>query len=99
MDSKKILNEAREIWGDDLQIDIAIEEMSELTKAVLKFRRIPSEYHRQLISEEIADVIVTIENLIDIYELDGDEILKMKEQKIKRLQSRIETHKIHANGF
>lgn len=35
----KILQAAWDRWGQDMQVDICIEEMSELTKALLKKRR------------------------------------------------------------
>ena len=37
--NKKILRKAIEMYGMDKQLDMCIEEMSELTKAICKFKR------------------------------------------------------------
>jgi NTP pyrophosphatase (non-canonical NTP hydrolase) len=39
MKGRSIFQAAVETWGRDAQLDMAIEEMSELTKAILKLRR------------------------------------------------------------
>lgn len=63
-----------EKFGADYQTDRAIEEMSELTKELLKYRR-KKEYMngvdendiRQHISEEMADVIFTLTQIMQIF--------------------------------
>lgn len=54
-------------YGIKSQEDIAIEEMSELQKAILKHRRKESEKTREEIIDEIADVEIMIEQLKIIY--------------------------------
>lgn len=93
-----ILNKAVDTYGAAAQTDMAIEEMSELTKALLKFRRAennPEEYdlekRRQDIYEEIADVIIMLAQLIMIY--DGgcceEELCEIIGDKVKRLEERL----------
>ena len=90
MDKTKVLKEAIQTYGQNAQIDMAIEEMSELTKALLKYRR--SLISQKLeVAEEIADVLITIEQLIIIY--DNEELVnKTVNSKIKRLAERLKGH-------
>ena len=45
-------------YGIAPQVDVAVEECSELIKALMKFRRKPSDEKRKDVIEEIADVEV-----------------------------------------
>lgn len=88
---KKVIN----INGLPAQEDVAIEEMSELTKAILKRRRAvnekaPADKIRKAednIREEIADCIIMIQQLILIYDVDGDVQMNI-DRKINRLKKR-----------
>ena len=75
-------------YGAKAQEDIAIEECSELQKAILKNRRNPSEEHRADIIDEIADVAVMIEQLKIIYSC-GKEVADRVDFKIDRQIERI----------
>lgn len=55
MCEKALLN-----WGFDTQMDMAIEEMSELIKAILKFRRDPTEMRARHLAEEMVDVKIML---------------------------------------
>ena len=82
--------------GITTQEDVAIEEMSELVKAILKRRRAikkqaTADKIRETennIREEIADVIIMIQQLILIYGSDGDIQMNI-DIKIKRLKKRL----------
>lgn len=93
-DSIEVLKAAIKKYGHYTEIEIAIEEMSELTKALLKYRRAERAgqvYKEQLlfdIYEEIADVIITLNELILIYG-GNDIILDNINWKIERLCERI----------
>ena len=79
----EVLQECVDIYGAEAQVDMAIEEMSELTKALLKYRRKAAqqagktvnpaqgikdlEAARENILEEVADVIVMLTQLVMIY--------------------------------
>lgn len=70
---KTILKKSILSYGDSAQIDMAIEEMSELTKALLKHRRAErfGQYDmdkvQNSVSEEIADVLIMLEQLQIIF--------------------------------
>nr|WP_199398950.1 hypothetical protein [Ruminiclostridium papyrosolvens] len=83
----EILKKAIETWGKDAQLDMVIEEMSELTKEICKHKRGKS--NRAEIIEEIADVEIMIEQLIIMLEIDEGEIGLFKREKINRLADRL----------
>lgn len=84
-----LLEECIRIYGKRSQVDMAIEEMSELTKALLKERRIPDEYlSTEHIAEEMADVIIMLEQLMLIF----DNVAEIQRQiflKLERQRKRI----------
>jgi NTP pyrophosphatase (non-canonical NTP hydrolase) len=60
---EEIYNKALDQWGYDAQADMVIEEMSELTKAILKYRRKPHKDRALDIAEELADVTIMLRQL------------------------------------
>ena len=60
-----IMIDALEYYGNNSQVDIAIEEMSELIKELLKNRR--GEENRSMIADEMADVYIMLEQLKFIF--------------------------------
>lgn len=79
----KILEKALETFGYQMQSDILIEEMSELTKAIIKHRRygLPETYDN--ICEEMTDVSIMLQQMfLRTSEVDYDSIA---DRKIKRL--------------
>ena len=90
-----ILKSALDKWGDNMQTDILIEEMSELTKAIIKTRRAHCPYKSFPIIEEMADVLICLEQLKLIARKDFmgnfDETLQnLIDQKMRRLAMRLE---------
>lgn len=83
----QILSAAIKHYGAAMQEDIAIEEMSELTQAIIHFRR--GREHN--IAEEIADVEIMLEQLKIIYQC-APLTEHYKAVKIARLQERIENN-------
>lgn len=81
-------------FGEDSQIDVAIEEMSELIKELIKYKR--SKIHsrekqaasREHVVEEIGDVMFMMEYLKRIFNISGEEIQKIVEEKAKRTKRR-----------
>ena len=74
-------------WGVDMQSTMALEEMSELTKALCKYKRcIEIEGNKQKaidnIKEEIADVLNMAEQLELFY--GEEEIEQIRKEKIER---------------
>ena len=84
---RETLRAAINTFGIPRQEDVAIEEMSELTKAIIKNRRSRNKANKDDIREEIADVFIMITQLKMIYGGNIDEII---DQKIERLQERLE---------
>jgi len=92
MNRTEILQKAIDTWGQMLQEDICIEEMSELTKALIKYRRVHGAEKyvvRDNILEEIADVQIMLDQMRLIY---GD-TTGQEEFKLNRLANRLE-HKL-----
>lgn len=86
-EQKAVLEKAIRHYGFDSQADIAIEEMSELTKAIIKDRRYQSMETLTNIYEEIADVLIIVEQLrLAFYHEAVDKIVRAK---IARLEQRI----------
>ena len=84
----KIYKQAIKMYGEKAQKLMAIEEMSELTKEICKDFR--GKLNREHLIEEIVDVIITIDQLMMMYEISGDEIEQMRERKFERLKERLE---------
>lgn len=96
MNKQTVLQKAITVYGKAAQSDMMIEEMSELTKALLKLRRLPerergSLAHRMLlldIREEMADVQIMLDQMRLIYGNAEDEETK----KLHRLGERLGVH-------
>lgn len=92
----EILERAINTYGDTAQIDKALEEMSELTKALLKLRYAkPNGVERDIlmdaVSEEMADVEIMLEQLHMIYQNDN-KVNEYRQKKIERLERRLNGH-------
>lgn len=77
-------------YGTKKQQDIAIEELAELQKAIIKYRREPSDKTKEAAIEEIADVQVMLEQLKIIYSCRTkiDAIMDAKiERQIERVRN------------
>ena len=82
-----VMIDALEYYGNNPQVDIAIEEMSELIKELLKNRR--GEENRSMIADEMADVYIMLEQLKFIFGINETELKVNAEFKIQRLKNRI----------
>lgn len=85
-----LCNMALDQWGFDPQMDMVIEEMSELTQAILKYRRNPSYQNAKRVAEETTDVKIVI-NQLDIamerkYPEFPNWVQKEADYKISRLE-------------
>ena len=63
MNETKLFNDAREKFGSDYQIIIAIEEMSELTKVLTKYLRDKEHIDMGALREEVADVEIMLKEI------------------------------------
>lgn len=106
--NKEILQKAINTYGEFNQMNMAIEEMSELTKAICKLRRASNELQntnsvyeklkkiaveRKNIVEEMADCLITIEQLKMIFDCEGELNVEI-DFKINRLKERLENENL-----
>ena len=82
-----VMIDALEYYGNDPQVDVAIEEMSELIKELLKNRR--GKENRSMIADEMVDVYIMLEQLKFIFGINENELNVNAEFKIQRLKNRI----------
>lgn len=91
---RDIMLRAIRCYGETAQIDMAVEEMAELTKALCKVKRAaPGATTTAAIAnviEEIADVQIMLDQLRLIFARSTDEV---EEDKLRRLLSRLNSWK------
>ena len=85
--NKETYKKAIDTYGKDKQLDVVIEEMSELTKEICKFTR-GQDNHQQIV-EEIADVEIMLQQLKMICDVKCSELEGVKYQKTERLAERL----------
>lgn len=85
IDVQKVLKAAVDTYGKEAQTDMMIEEMSELTKALLKHRRNATPKTLDNIKEEMADVQIMLDQMRLIYGENGG----YRTSKVLRLASRL----------
>lgn len=85
--NSSILNKAIETYGVDAQLDMCIEEMSELTKEICKHKR--GKNNHDEIVEEMADVYIMMEQLKIMINISPEDIELAKDIKLDRLRERL----------
>ena len=84
----KLLNLANDKLGKEFQVMLALEEMAELAKELIKnINR--KENNIQKIIEEIGDVCILLEQLKIVYNISEQELSNVVDKKMERLRSRI----------
>lgn len=86
VNKESIYKNAIMTYGDIAQIDVAIEEMSELIQALSKYKR--GKEHN--VEEEIADVSIMVDQLKIIF--NNRKVKKIKRRKIARLNNRLQNN-------
>ena len=66
-------------YGKQAQLDVAVEEMAELTKEIIKSKRGASNYHQ--IVEELADVYIMMTQIKLIYGIYDEELINAMDLK------------------
>ena len=96
----KVMQSVIDHYGEESQLDMAIEEMSELTKAICKHKRAVKERERDIcystdvifakddIMEEIADVLIMLEQMLMIFDCE-QRVSAVASKKIDRLKWRM----------
>ena len=82
------LERAIEVYGKDMQLNVAIEEFSELIKEICKYKR--GEGNLDHIIEEMADCRIMLEQLDIIFEISYFDMDKVLMKKLDRLEKRLE---------
>lgn len=95
---KKIIDKTLDRYGVERQSLVAMEELSELQKAISKLVRNPEEKTKPLefkglrhnLIEEMADVLICMDQLIEYYQIQGIEIQDTIQAKQERQAKRLE---------
>ena len=66
---KEVLTKALDKFGESAQVDKTIEEMAELTKALLKYRYKNNYSNLKDVQEEISDLIIMANQMYLMFEL------------------------------
>lgn len=86
----KLYKDLTEFYGEQHQCLICIEEMSELTKELVKYERgIEDDTQYRKIAEEIADVEIMLEQVKRIYDVEQD-VAEWKTVKLFRTRQRLD---------
>ena len=88
---KDVLRDAIDTYGADMQLNVAVEEFSELTKEICKYKR--GEDNIDRITEEMADCYIMLQQMEMIFNISTVSITKEIMRKRKRLENRIEKSK------
>lgn len=91
-DGGEICRRALEAFGEEAQMVMAIEEMSELTKELCKHRR--GRDNVEAIAEEIADVEIMLRQMAILFDCSFT-VDKFRRYKLERLAGRIKEVKEH----
>ncbi len=89
---ERIMRQAIETYGVQAQCDVAIEEMAELTKAIVKIRRVADDYGKTQAAldnllEEIADVDIMIDQMKIMW--GPKQVEECRRKKLERLNRRL----------
>ena len=82
-----ILERAIKAYGDDMQLTVAVEELSELIKEICKYKR--GNANRDNIIEELVDCYIVMEQIEIIFHIGGGEIHNKMVEKLSRLEHRL----------
>ena len=87
---RAVLKQAIETYGAEAQLNVAIEEFSELIKEICKHKRYMD--NTKAIIEEMADCYIMLEQMKMIFGLGSTVIPNAMDKKIKRLKSQLADH-------
>ena len=85
--NSEIIENSIKHYGVDAQSTVCMEECAELIQAISKEKRGKHDYKH--LAEEIADVLICISMLQDMYEIDGSDIQLWIDLKQKRIVERM----------
>lgn len=86
----KVYADALATFGPGMQLVVALEELSEVSKEICKHMRGKgSTIH---LAEEVADATIMLEQVRQIFDI-NDEVCKIMDEKVERLCRRVEAEK------
>ncbi|MCL2015355.1 MAG: hypothetical protein FWG68_03800 [Defluviitaleaceae bacterium] len=85
----ELMQQALKKWGKNSQVMMALEEMSELSKELLKNINRNSD-NRQEILEEISDVWLLLEQMKIVYDISEQELADSMAGKLGKLRAELE---------
>ena len=92
-ENKRNLETILKHFGPEIEVNKLIEELVELTHAVINFKKSQSSFNYGLrkleVIGEIADVEITLAHFKNIYDVSDEEVEWIKKQKLKKLASEI----------
>ncbi len=92
-ENKRNLETILKHFGPEVEVNKLIEELVELTHAVISFKKSQSSFSYGLrkieVIGEIADVEITLAHFKNIYDVSDEEVEWIKKQKLKKLASEI----------
>lgn len=86
-----IFNRAIDLWGAESQVMMAIEEMSELIKALCKMIN-RHEKDIENTHEEIVDVSILLDQMRKIFKLPQDKFMRIRNEKLERLEEKVKKY-------
>lgn len=96
MNKTELLKKAINTYGVQAQKDMMIEEMSELTKALLKERRADNITIEKLAKDNIREEIVDVQIMLNQMKIIYGYKLEWENRKLQRLSDRINRERNHA---
>lgn len=87
------LKQAIDFYGEDAQLNVAIEEFAELTKEICKYKRYKGNI--DAIIEEMADCYIMLEQMQMIFGIGSTVLGDAMHKKIERLEKRMASYDSH----
>lgn len=91
--NSEIIKDSIKHYGVDAQSTVCMEECAELIQAISKEKR--GKHDSKHLSEEIADVLICISMLQDMYDIDSSDIQLWIDLKQKRIVERMKQDESH----
>ena len=93
MTRTEVLQKAINTYGVTSQENMAIEEMSELTKAILKHRRAFGAAEKRAVNENVVEEIADVQIMLDRMRMIYGGTSEQEAYKLERLEKRLEAVK------
>ena len=90
MNKTELLKRAINTYGVQAQKDMMIEEMSELTIAILKERRVTGLFDREIVRENIREEMADVQIMLDQMRIIYGDCLEWHDRKLQRLNDRLD---------